>query len=223
VLDLFAYTEQKRKKLLKEGTMDISSFSKDNVDGLRILGDLPDAAFKKITQLTFGVLSDEKKQDSSASMKLLTSANIVGENMASAKIAFSGLLALLLEAAKVDAPPEQVQSVAEEAGIDMTRAELIGKGHEAHVEAIRDRLIYSSIGAGKIVDCDWRLDYTAVSSNVQTQNKGLYFVTLKVQEPNEGVDKVRDVTFSATPQQLQKLLETVRDATKQVERILKEQ
>ena len=82
--------------------MDISAFGKDNVEGLRILGSLSDSAFKKIAQLTFGVLSDEKKQDSSASAKLLASANIVGEDMASAKIAFSSLLALLLEAAKVE-------------------------------------------------------------------------------------------------------------------------
>lgn len=201
--------------------MDTSAFSKETLSGLRALAQLTDGAFQKIAQLSFGVLSDEKKQNSGASTKLLTSEKIVGQDFAKAKIAFAGLLTLLLEAAKLKVNSEAIQATLEDAGLGADRAEIIGKGHDAFVEATRVRLDYSSLGAAKIVGCDWRLDYTAVSSSVQTQNRGLYFVTLKVQEPFQGAQKIRDVTFTATPQQLQKLLETVRDATKQVERVLK--
>lgn len=65
---------------------------------------------------------------------------------------------------------------------------------------------------------DWRLDYSVRSSTAGKENEALYMMTLKTRDPTDG--SVKDVSFTCTPEQLQALQATVKDATQQVGRIL---
>ena len=137
------------------------------------------------------------------------------------KAAFNGLLTVLLEAAKQDSTIEQVKTVFEELGMSGDRADTLGQGFKQYSQVMRKRLDYSAIGAGKIVGIDWRLDYNATTSEVRTQNRGIYFVSLKVREPVGSTQEIKEIQFQATPQQLEDMLGTIRDATKQVDRVMK--
>ena len=200
--------------------MDSGSFSTDCTDGIKVLNELSKTAFEKVSKLAFGILSDVKKQESTASDRLFSDDSVFDGDVVKGKAAFSGVLTVLLEAAKQDSTVEQVKSVFED--LESTQAELLlSQGFEQYSQQIRARLDYSAIGAGKIVGIDWRLDYNATTSGLRTQNRGVYFVSLKVSEPTENSQKVRDMQFQATPQQLEDMLSSVRDATRQVERALK--
>ena len=82
---------------------------------------------------------------------LLTSEKMIGEDLSKGKIAFAGLLALLLEAAKLNVNRDAIQATLEDSGLNDERADIIGKGHGAYMEAVRSRLDFSSLGAAKIL------------------------------------------------------------------------
>ena len=69
-----------------------------------------------------------------------------------------------------------------------------------------------------IVGCEWRLDYLVRSSTTGVEHVPFYFVSLKVKAA-DGV-AVESEDFTCSQEQMLDLLATVRDATKQVERIL---
>ena len=201
--------------------MDSGSFSTDCTNGIKVLNELSKTAFEKVSKLAFGILSDVKKQESTASDRLFSDDSVFDGDVVKGKAAFSGVLTVLLEAAKQDSTAEQVKSVFEDLGVNTSRATTLSQGFEQYSQQIRARLDYSAIGAGKIVGIDWRLDYNATTSGLRTQNRGVYFVSLKVSEPTGNSQEVRDIQFQATPQQLEDMLSSVRDATRQVERALK--
>lgn len=68
----------------------------------------------------------------------------------------------------------------------------------------------------QIVDIDWRLDYNLRSKLGGREAKPLYFVSLKVKD--RGI--TRNVDMVANQEELQDLFNKVRDAVKQIERLL---
>lgn len=201
--------------------MDAGTFSKECIGGIQALNSLSKNAFEKVSRMAFGILSDVKKQESSASKRLFSEPSIFDGEVINGKASFSSLLTVLLEAAKQDSSVEQVKTVFEELGMDVDKAGTLGQGFKQYSQLIRARLDYSAIGAAKIVGIDWRLDYNATTSELRTQNRGVYFISLKVREPVGSSHEVREIQFQATPQQLEDMLGTIRDATKQVERVMK--
>ena len=205
----------------RKATMDVGTFSKECIGGVEALNSLSKGAFEKVSRLAFGILSDVKKQESTASSRLFSEESIFDGETINGKAAFNGLLTVLLEAAKQDSTIEQVKTVFEELGMSGDRADTLGQGFKQYSQVMRKRLDYSAIGAGKIVGIDWRLDYNATTSEVRTQNRGIYFVSLKVREPVGSTQEIKEIQFQATPQQLEDMLGTIRDATKQVDRVMK--
>jgi polycomb group RING finger protein 4 len=67
-----------------------------------------------------------------------------------------------------------------------------------------------------IVDIDWRLDYSVRSRQGGAVNKPMFFVCLKVKD--RGL--LRNIDMIASQEELQDLHNKVRDAVKQVERVL---
>lgn len=63
---------------------------------------------------------------------------------------------------------------------------------------------------------DWRLDHSVKSKSAGRENAPLFFVALKVRD--RGV--LRSVELLASLEEMQDLLSKVRDAVKQVERVL---
>ena len=71
-----------------------------------------------------------------------------------------------------------------------------------------------------IIGCDWRLDYHVRSSATGIEHVPVYFVSLKT----KGSDGTLGSTdFTCSMEQMQDLLSIVRDATKQLDRILTSQ
>ena len=201
--------------------MDDGTFSKECIGGIQALNILSRNAFEKVSRMAFGILSDVKKQESNASKRLFSEQSIFDGEVINGKASFTSLLTVLLEAAKQDSSIEQVKTVFEELGMDLDKADTLGQGFKQYSQTIRKRLDYSAIGAAKIVGIDWRLDYNATTSELRTQNRGIYFISLKVREPVGSSQEVREIQFQATTQQLEDMLGTIRDATKQVERVMK--
>ena len=76
-----------------------------------------------MSKLAFGILSDVKKQESTASDRLFSDDSVFDGDVVKGKAAFSGVLTVLLEAAKQDSTAEQVKSVFED--LESTQAELL--------------------------------------------------------------------------------------------------
>ena len=102
--------------------MDSGSFSTDCTNGIKVLNELSKTAFEKVSKLAFGILSDVKKQESTASDRLFSDDSVFDGDVVKGKAAFSGVLTVLLEAAKQDSTVEQVKSVFEDLGVNTSRA-----------------------------------------------------------------------------------------------------
>ena len=72
------------------------------------------------------------------------------------------------------------------------------------------------ISAPTIVGVDWRIDYAIRSKNIGKINAPMFYVSLKVND--RGL--LRYITMTATSEELQDLLSKVKDAVKQVDRVI---
>jgi len=77
-------------------------------------------------------------------------------------------------------------------------------------------LILTGISAPQLVDVDWRLDYHVRSKLGGKENKPIYFLVLKVRE--HGL--IRDIQMVASLEDIQDLAGKVKEALKQVDRVL---
>lgn len=79
-------------------------------------------------------------------------------------------------------------------------------------------MLFAAAGlqAQEIVDIEWRLDYHIRSKNAGRDNLPIYFLSLKVKDG----DRIKDVNMVASFEEVQDLLAKLKDATKQVDRIL---
>ena len=76
------------------------------------------------------------------------------------------------------------------------------------------------ISMSRIVGIDWRVDYSVRSKHAGQDNTPLFFLSLKLKEPNRS-EEVRTVEIIATQEELQDMLAKIKDAVKQVERLCK--
>jgi hypothetical protein len=81
-------------------------------------------------------------------------------------------------------------------------------------------LVFLCIGisAAQIVGIDWRLDYSVRSKHAGQDNTPLFLLSLKIKEANS--EAIKPVEIIATQEELQDMLSKVRDAVKQVERVV---
>ena len=75
------------------------------------------------------------------------------------------------------------------------------------------------LSAANIVGIDWRLDYSVRSKHGGQENTPLFLLCLKLKEPNDS-NVIRNVEMIATQDELQDMLAKVKDAVKQVERVV---
>mmetsp|Transcript_14526 Transcript_14526/g.21874 ORF Transcript_14526/g.21874 Transcript_14526/m.21874 type:complete len:186 (+) Transcript_14526:126-683(+) len=134
----------------------------------------------------------------------------------SLEISLSGLSTLLLEAAKVRADPQQIKDLFVEHSLSSDIAGLVVDLYTQHGDSIISHLESTGISAPAIVDIDWRLDYSVRSKHGGRNNTPMYFVTLKVKD--RGL--LRNVDMMASLEEMQDLLASVRDAVKEVDRIM---
>ena len=133
------------------------------------------------------------------------------------KQAHAALAAFVVESARTDIDDATLGGQLEDAGLSAARVKAISQGFARYKDSVRGQLARTGISFGEIVGFDWRLDYNVRSGDAGKENKAAYLLTLQVR----GTDgEVSDVNISCTPEQLQDLEATVKDATQQVGRIL---
>jgi N-acetyl-beta-hexosaminidase len=130
---------------------------------------------------------------------------------------FAALVTAVLEAAKHNAAPKDFVNVLEESKVPAERVKLLARAYEERHEAVRAVLSQINFGFAQVVGVTWRLDQLVSSDALGAIKKPVYFVTLKTQQPD---GSLRDVEFTCSLQGLQDLVAKLRDACKQVERIL---
>ena len=135
-----------------------------------------------------------------------------------AKSTYASLVGFILEAAKTDSSGSALSAQLQEAGLGDARMKLVAKKYESNVEEIQKLLGSIGFKLPKIVGIDWRLDYTLRSSKVGKLNGDMYFIKLKTLS---ALGVPEDVEFTCNFEQLKDLLSKVRDAKKELNRVLK--
>lgn len=126
------------------------------------------------------------------------------------------LCTLILEAARVRASVDAVRAILKEQGIGGKVGDTILGTYEQHLQTLIDHMEATGIAAPTIVGIEWRLDYAVRSKHGGRVNVPQFIISLSVKD--RGV--IRDIEMLATQEELQDLLAKVKDATKQVERVL---
>lgn len=85
-----------------------------------------------------------------------------------------------------------------------------------HNALLRQHIETTGISAPTVVGVDWRLDYAIRSKNSGRESAPVFYVCLKVKD--RGL--YRDIKMMASLEELQDMLSKLRDANKQVERVL---
>jgi hypothetical protein len=94
--------------------------------------------------------------------------------------------------------------------------------------------LFLGISFPQIIGIDWRIDYSIRSKSTGKDNIPMFYVSLKVLETNthsnsssisnngssNADNKVNNINFIASLEEMHDLLSKIRDAVKQVERIL---
>ena len=136
------------------------------------------------------------------------------------KQAFSALVTLVVEGARSDANAMAIASPLENADLNPERIAVFTELYEARKEALRASLFATGFNFPHIVGVDWRLDYTLKDNHLTRVNKPVYFVRFDVESAHDGDGRTAPVEFACSLQELADLVGKLKDATKQVERIM---
>ncbi|KAK0047140.1 COMM domain-containing protein 3 [Biomphalaria pfeifferi] len=133
------------------------------------------------------------------------------------KAAYSGIVTLVIEAAKHDSTAENLSTFLEDCKYTVDRISTFNKiflSQKSHIQ-----LLLGKVGSSfpHIVDVEWRLDYYIKSNNLEKIDSAVYLINLKTEEPDE--QTIKDIQFSCTLEQLQDLVGKLKDATKCMEKI----
>jgi len=187
--------------------------------GLGLLGnpkEIADSAFKPIVEFSFGIIlqkTDESKLNEHAVLSKTDPINV--------KHCYSSLVSFILESAKINADPLILKGVLEQENVDSQRIEFIVNLYSNTKEAIRILLSTTNFHYPHITGIDWRLDYFIKSNSMEKVNNPVYMISLETKKSKQlGTDgnDTENVEFTCTLEQLQDLLNRLRDAAKQVER-----
>lgn len=103
-----------------------------------------------------------------------------------------------------------------EQGLAQSLVDTILSLYAQYAELLAKHLNKMGISLPQLVGVEWRLDYAIRSKHLGKENAPMFFVGLQLKEGGE----LKDVTFLATLEEMQDLLAKVKDAAKQVERVL---
>jgi hypothetical protein len=116
----------------------------------------------------------------------------------------------------LDADLTIFRAIFNEHGVSADVTNALSELFSQHRDTLIQHMLATGIALPEIVDIDWRLDYNVRSKQGGRENKALYFVSLKVKD--RGL--VRSIDLVANQEELQDMFNKVRDAVKQVERVL---
>lgn len=192
--------------------MELGASVLENVSMAGDAAHIPDKLFGKLLMCACqGVLVEKHR-------------NVVAENpafkdleKAILKSAYSGLVTIVLEAAKHDTTEQNLSTLLEECKFTPERIKEFTKIFMAQKSYIQ--LLLGKVGSSfpHIVDVDWRLDYYMKNNHMEKVNSAVYLISLKTEVSGEA--DTRDVQFSCSLEQLQDLVGKLKDATKCLEKI----
>jgi hypothetical protein len=133
------------------------------------------------------------------------------------KQVYAAVTTLALEAAKTDTSSEAIGRLMDEYGLPEARVKLVATLYNAQKVRVRDILSQTGVDLPSLVDADWRLGYEIRSSATGAMHTPKYNLRLKTKN---AAGQIETIEFTCTRQQLKDLLLKVKDATKQVERLL---
>jgi len=126
---------------------------------------------------------------------------------------------VLLEAAKARNSPVQLGSVLSECGVISSVSSVLIELYTQHFDTLVAHMEVTGIAAPTIVDIDWRLDYSIRSKHAGRECLPMFFLSLRVKD--RGL--LRDIEMIASQEDIQDMLAGVRDAVKQVDRVVQQQ
>jgi len=127
-------------------------------------------------------------------------------------------VSVVTEAAKADAMPDNLLVALEEAGLGSGSAKKLTAIFECRREELRFNLRRTGLtGLRHLVDVEWRLDYHIRSSGTGVENVPVYLVALQTKGADGSIESQK---LTLSQEQMLDFLATVKDANKQIDRIL---
>ncbi|KAH3757748.1 HCaRG family protein [Pelomyxa schiedti] len=184
------------------------------VRGIATLAEGPlaaDAPFHGLVDCTFAILTRERPKECLQECKpLLTVDPII------VKQGHSVLVSIVLEAAKENLDVSALKGLLEDQAMKPANVEYVCSRYEERVMQIRGTLLsHSTFNFPHIVALDWRLDFYIKSNSIERAPCPVYFIRLTTLETG---GKTGFIEFTCSWEELQDLLNKLKDATKQVER-----
>ncbi|XP_067657611.1 COMM domain-containing protein 3-like [Haliotis asinina] len=185
------------------------------VENLSLAGDssrIPDKCFKTLVSKACQGVLDSRLRDAVSGHP-----DMKDVDKPSLKAAYSGLVTLIIEAAKHDSESETIGSILEDCKFSTERINTFNTTFLAQKASLQ--IILGSVGNSPphIVDIDWRLDYYIKNNHLDKVNEPVYLISLKTEQP--GNSELQEVQFSCSLEQLQDLVGKLKDATKCLEKL----
>lgn len=134
-----------------------------------------------------------------------------GTNQNAAKQCHASVMALILEAAKLDLQEEQLGMILDDCSLPTKKKESFIFSYNHYKEEIRNRLSKVGRHPPNLVDVDWRLDYNVKNNRVNKVNELQYTISFK-QDDGQQVDLI------CSRDELQDLVGKLKEASKALER-----
>ncbi|GBN63291.1 COMM domain-containing protein 3 [Araneus ventricosus] len=186
--------------------MELSKLALDAISTAGNTAEVSDQSYNLIINDTF---------EAATSVKSLK-AGYKNIRSSSEKSAHSGLLSLILEAAKHNVDSSSISSVLEDCRWDGNRISSFINKFQEHKEKIQSALSMIGKSYNHIVGVQWRQDFRIKSNNCDKICEPSYIVSLEAWNPH--TNSAEDITFSCTMEQLEDLVLKLKDATKCIER-----
>mmetsp|Transcript_45650 Transcript_45650/g.114864 ORF Transcript_45650/g.114864 Transcript_45650/m.114864 type:complete len:200 (-) Transcript_45650:191-790(-) len=139
------------------------------------------------------------------------------------KQAVNSIVGLVVEAVKMNSESMELKSVLSDLRVADSLAEVFISKYEVHKPTLRSLHSSTAFHYPHVVGLDWRLDYQVKGSNLERIDTPLYFLSFQTEAPKlAGADapNTSSIEFCCTVEELQDLYAQVRDAAKQMERMV---
>mmetsp|Transcript_17341 Transcript_17341/g.25804 ORF Transcript_17341/g.25804 Transcript_17341/m.25804 type:complete len:211 (-) Transcript_17341:162-794(-) len=202
--------------------------SSELVKGFTVLKEWNEELLKEFTEETFNSLFSSIKENSGTTVDLSQtfSTKFKSIDPLALKQAYASMVSVILESGKTNTTPLSLKDRLEDF-LSSNSASIVSKVYEQQQSALRQLLSAITFNFPTIVGVDWRLDYVIKNQSLTTA-KPLYFVSLQTEcvktsgaQSNQIKEQSKPtVQFTCSLEQLQDLVDTLKDATKQAERVL---
>lgn len=208
------------------------NLSEENIRGLHAFGDQSPDVISSLSTAVFTILL-KKPHSSGEILSQQESLAEVDERLL--KLCYATLVAISLEGAKLGTSGSVLRDALEEHIGD--KADALAPFftlYDKSMSALRSALQQNSWHLPHIVDVDWRLDYVVRDSALLTYDKPSYFISLKTESQRHFQETIpfdsasseptvaspyKSIEFACSLQQMEDLLDTLKDAVKQAERL----